>query len=446
MRRWIIALVVLVAIAGGLAGGWWWARSFPEQAVRFLSDGGLNTDRAEAFVDWLGGQAAAETEPTLVASGSIEGETVSVVSEFGGRIVGVLAHEGDQVQEGQVLVVLDTTLLLAQLGEAEALVVAAQANLGIVQAGSHPAEILAAQAAVGQALAEQAAAQVMFQDAAAILENPQQIDLEVAKARAAVELAGVEVEQAEASIALAAAERDRYRSQGSMEEKWLYAIHNHQVAAAEASLAAAEANRAGKEQTLAALLALRDNPLAIASQAHLAEANYRMAESGVAVAQAKLRELSAGPTSEEISVARAQVAQAEAAVQALKTRISLMTLRAPISGMVASSAVHSGEAAVPGATLLTISDLSHVKLTVYVPEDELDQVHLGQQVEVQVDSFPGRGFPGTVAYISQQAEFTPRNVQTQKDRVNLVFAVRVHLDNPEQLLKAGMPADAIFGW
>jgi HlyD family secretion protein len=129
----------------------------------------------------------------------------------------------------------------------------------------------------------------------------------------------------------------------------------------------------------------------------------------------------------------------------LQIQIDKTTLRAPIGGVVTSRSTHQGEAALAGATLLTIANLDEVKLTIYVPEDELGRVYLGQQVGVQVDSFPGRVFTGTISYISQQAEFTPKNVQTEKERVNMVFAVRVRLPNPAHLLKPGMPADAVLG-
>ena len=145
---------------------------------------------------------------------------------------------------------------------------------------------------------------------------------------------------------------------------------------------------------------------------------------------------------EEVAVAEAQVTQAMSAISALETQIEKMTLRSPIAGLVTSCSAHQGEAAIAGATLLSVADLDEVKLTVYIPEDKLARVYLGQQVEVQVDSFPGRAFIGTVSYISQQAEFTPRNVQTVEERVNMVFALRVRLPTPDHLLKPGMPADA----
>ena len=195
---------------------------------------------------------------------------------------------------------------------------------------------------------------------------------------------------------------------------------------------------------MAALGALRDNPLALVSQVHGAEAQFKVAAAGVGVAAARLDELKAGAMPEEVAVAEAQVARAKAASAVLQAQIDKMTLVAPIDGMVTSRSAHAGEAAIAGATLLTVAKLDEVNLTIYVPEDKLNRVHLGQAVEVQVDSFPGRVFTGTVSYISQQAEFTPRNVQTQEQRVNMVFAVKVRLPNPEYLLKPGMPADAVI--
>ena len=128
----------------------------------------------------------------------------------------------------------------------------------------------------------------------------------------------------------------------------------------------------------------------------------------------------------------------------LQTRMDKMALRTPLAGIVTSRSAHAGEAALAGATLLTVSNLDVVELTIYIPEDELGRVYLGQEVDVAVDAFPGRVFTGTISHISQQAEFTPKNVQTEKERVNMVFAVKVKLDNGDHALKPGMPADAIF--
>lgn len=444
MKRGIALLLVLVIVGGAAAGGWWYARQAPQQAIELLVKGGLEPGRAEQIIATLGGQAETPEQQALMASGTIEGEEVLVVSEFGGRIVELAVAEGDSVEAGQVVIKLDDSLLLAQVAQAEAGVEAALANLENVKAGTHPAEILAAEAALYQAQAQRDGAKTAWLDAQAILDHPQQIEAQIVQAQAAVDLAVAQVEQAQSQLALAQAERDKYRAQGSMEEKWMYRVHDYQVQAAQAGIDAALANEAGARKTLAALKALRKNPLALISQVHLAQTQYQIAEAGVLVAEARLAELQAGPTAEEIAVAEAQVAKSRAAVAALQIQLDKMTLYAPISGVVTSCPAHQGEAATAGATLLTIANLDEVRLTIYVPEDEMGRVFLGQQVRVQVDSFPGQEFSGTVSYLSQQAEFTPKNVQTEKARLNMVFAVHVRLPNPDHRLKPGMPADAIL--
>jgi HlyD family secretion protein len=99
---------------------------------------------------------------------------------------------------------------------------------------------------------------------------------------------------------------------------------------------------------------------------------------------------------------------------------------------------------VPGVALLTLADLSDVTLTVYVPEPDIDTISVGQNVNVFVDTFPGEPFTGHITFINSEAEFTPKNVQTKEERINTVFAVKIKLDNEDQRLKPGMPADAVL--
>ena len=116
-------------------------------------------------------------------------------------------------------------------------------------------------------------------------------------------------------------------------------------------------------------------------------------------------------------------------------------VRSPIDGVLLDRLVEPGEIVTPGGTILTVADLTTLTLTVYVPEDYYGQVTLSQTYPVSVDSFPGVSFPGIVTHISDQAEFTPRNVQTVQGRKNTVYAVRLTLNNPNLALKPGMPAD-----
>ena len=119
-------------------------------------------------------------------------------------------------------------------------------------------------------------------------------------------------------------------------------------------------------------------------------------------------------------------------------------VRSYLDGVVLERLYEPGELATPGSTLLTIGNLYALSLTVYVPEDRYGQINLGQTYPVKVDSFPGRVFEGKVTRIADQAEFTPRNVQTVEGRKNTVFAIRLSLDNPDLALKPGMPADVNF--
>ena len=98
----------------------------------------------------------------------------------------------------------------------------------------------------------------------------------------------------------------------------------------------------------------------------------------------------------------------------------------------------------PGAPQIKLGDLDNLTLTVYVPQDQIGKIELGQPVSVTVDAYPGRTFMGAVKFIASQAEFTPKNVQTKEQRVSMVFAVQVRLPNPDHALKPGMPADAVL--
>jgi multidrug efflux pump subunit AcrA (membrane-fusion protein) len=123
---------------------------------------------------------------------------------------------------------------------------------------------------------------------------------------------------------------------------------------------------------------------------------------------------------------------------------SVEMLRSPIDGVVLMRLFEPGEIANVGSTILVLGNLSDLTLTVYVPEDRYGQIALSQAYPVTVDSFPGRVYSGTVTHIADQAEFTPRNVQTVEGRKNTVFAIRLSLANLDLALKPGMPADVNF--
>jgi HlyD family secretion protein len=130
--------------------------------------------------------------------------------------------------------------------------------------------------------------------------------------------------------------------------------------------------------------------------------------------------------------------------QLTQAQMARMELTAPLTGVVQKQLAHRGEYVGPGTPILTVADPTDLKLTLYVHEADLGRISVGQPVDIRVDAFADRVFAGKVTTIADHAEFTPRNVQTQKDRQNLVFAVTVRVPNPDGALKAGLPVDATF--
>lgn len=526
MKRTVtILLVTLALVAAAVVTGWLYFRANPAAWDEFTAEMQGETTVSSAPRP---SERPVPKGGELLASGSIEVETITIASEWGGRVVQVATAEGEQASAGDMLLQLDQSLLLAQragaeaaVAQAQAAVDAAQAQLAQAQAGAREEDIATAEGAVQAARGSLAAAEAAV--------NQAEINAEIARsnlqAESAVGIAEAGVSQAQG--ALSAARADLTRAQAELtrllagarpEEIALYQayvaqaeallqfpkqvhetlLHNQiygtqeeqarlEVQAAQSALDAAQAQldlvlagvsgpeiaamravvmaaeaqvdiaEAGVDAAEEGVTQAENTQSTNQSQIALAEAGTATAQAQVAVAQglldqaeAQQNKLEAGATTEEIAMLQAQVDQAqaalataEAAVTALDIQLAQMTISAPVGGIVLEQLVHVGELAAPGAPVFTLADLDEVTLTVYVPEAELDRVSLGQEVEVTVDAY-SRAFDGQVVHIASEAEFTPKNVQTQEERVHMVFAVKVLLANPEHELKPGMPADAIF--
>jgi multidrug resistance efflux pump len=173
-----------------------------------------------------------------------------------------------------------------------------------------------------------------------------------------------------------------------------------------------------------------------------AYARYQSAEAAVAKVQAALDEVKAGATGEQITAAQAQVDVAQATLESAQVQLDKVSVRAPRNGVIVARSVYTGEMAAPGVIAMTLADLDTVTLTIYVPGKQLGEVALGQPMDVRVDAFTDRVFPGAVIYVSDKAEYTPRSVRTPDERASLVYAVKLKIANPDQALKPGMPAEA----
>jgi len=385
---------------------------------------------------WLVSSVSDGTSGDIHTSGFIEARDVVVALESGGRVVEVAADEGDDVSSGEVMVKVDDALLLAQQEQAAANVRLAQASL--------------AQATANRDGAEQA-----WRNALDVQSNPLELEGRIISAGGELEMAVLEllrqesievnmqVSSAEVRLEIAEAVLENYEKAESTVGGFSSQYDRHaNVLQAEKELALAEINldyrRALAEQyTLPAaalryriardgldnLLAIRENPQDINATVDQTYASFQIA---VAAAEA----------------AGMQVAQARASLEVVEVQLEKVTAVAPLSGVVAARYVEEGEIVQAGTPVLTITQLDVVTLTAYVPESRIGLVKLGQQVRVSVDSYPDDRFTGEVVFISPRAQFTPQNVQLKEEREKTVFAVKVRLDNPEQKLKPGMPADA----
>jgi HlyD family secretion protein len=431
---------------------------------------GLMVLAATAGVWWLNGGlpggAVADSPGLLIASGTIEADETVLATEVGGIIRELLADEGDSVHAGDVLVRLDDALVVAQIAQAQAGVQVAQAALDQAQAGARAEDRRVVSLTLTQAIVLRDGAKRAWDNAAAIRSNPQELNGRIAVARADLELARRQRTQAAAARDAAQAVKAQLEialatvqdgvdidtptgkvhvgpSSGALADlRAQVGVATNQWWTASESAAMAEAVAGSAERILSDLLALAGDPIALDAQVAAAKWAYEQASAGVDAASARLRLVDAGPTVEQLAVLRSQVQQAQSAVGVLQAQRAKLALRAALDGLVMSRTAHVGEMAAPGSALYALAALDPVKLTLYIPEAQVGRLRIGQTAMIQVDSFPGESFRGEVIFLSSQAEFTPKNVQTQKERVNTVFAVRVAVPNPEMKLKPGMPADA----
>jgi len=151
-----------------------------------------------------------------------------------------------------------------------------------------------------------------------------------------------------------------------------------------------------------------------------------------------------GTRKEQIAVNRANLQLGREMLEMSRVKLGYTVLKAPISGVVLVRQAELGEVVVPGTPVVTIADLDHLWLRGYISETDLGRIRWGQPATVHIDTFPNTTYRGRVSFISSEAEFTPKSVETHKERVTLVYRVKIELDNPNHELKPGMPADAVI--
>ncbi len=177
--------------------------------------------------------------------------------------------------------------------------------------------------------------------------------------------------------------------------------------------------------------------------------DYDASKSDYETTQARYREtmeqlklLRKGPRQERIDRAHADLERAKETLAVAQTQLSYATIFSPISGIVLSENVEPGEYVSPGTPVVTIGNLENTWLRAYINETDLGRVKVGQKVHVITDTYPDKVYDGYISFIASEAEFTPKNVQTEEERVKLVYRVKIEVPNPDIELKPGMPADA----
>jgi HlyD family secretion protein len=358
-----------------------------------------------AAIAWLLARSRSGAQPIRV-SGNIEVTDAELSFKIPGRVDARLVDEGETVKRGQLVARLDSVELMQEVNLRKAQVQAAQAALDELHAGSRPEETSQARSAADQAKARLAELQAGS--------RPQ----EVASAQAADRSAAADAKRLE----------DDFKRYSGLYQKQLVSTQQYDAARTASEMAQARAREAREHLDL-----VKEGPR---------KEKIEQARAAYAQAEDRYTLVKKGPRREDIEQARARLEQARQSLAVAETHLGYATLASPLSGMVLSKSVEPGEYVSAGTPVVTVADLENTWLRAYVNETDLGRVKLGQHVRIVTDTYPGKSYEGKVSFISSQAEFTPKSVQTEKVRVKLVYRIKVEIKNSNLELKPGMPADA----
>jgi multidrug resistance efflux pump len=387
-------------------------------------------------------RASAAPNTPLVGSGTIEATIVTLSPQLAGRVAEVMVQEGDTVAAGDVLLTLDDMGLQSQRRSAVLAATAAQA--------AAQAELEAAQQAL-KGLQDNAP--VVTAQAALALANARKA-LDDAQRHRSYQAKGNRA----SSETIAGTEADLTLANEKVSDAEDAVSHVSNLAPDDPKRAAAEAAlydaRHARDVIQATLNWYTGSPTDF-DQAIL-DAQVDLDQATVNQAEADFAKVRLGPDPDALRLAQTKIAaaqagldaakaQGDAAVQAIDLQLEKLEVRSSTSGVILVRNIEPGETTVPGAALFQIGQLSALEITVYLPEEQYALVKPGEQAQVRVDAYPDRIFNATVLRIADQAEFTPRNVQTVEGRKDTVYAIRLSIANPDTALKPGMPADVSFG-
>jgi HlyD family secretion protein len=353
----------------------------------------------------------------IVVSGNIELTEVNIAFKTAGRLTERTVDEGDGVKKGQVIARLDRDQLLAAREREVAGLESAQSQLAQSETS------LAWEKATLAADIEQRRAD-LGSNAARLAElNNGARPQEKLDARAAVEAAQSELDRAK---------KDWDRSQTLFKDDDISAAQFDQYRNRWESAQAAVKSATEREALVLA------GPRAEVIKAQ--EGQVERARAAVKMAEANALEMKR--REQDLGTRRAEIARSTASVALIDSQLADTIVASPVDGVVLVKAADVGEVLAPGTTVVTVGDIDHPWLRGYVNETDLGKIKLGAKAKVTTDSYPGKVYQGRVTFISSEAEFTPKQIQTEQERVKLVYRIKIEMDNPRRELKSNMPADA----
>ena len=390
-------------------------------------------------------------------SGVAEATTYDLAFEIAGKIEKYYVNEGQKVKKGDLLVKMDQDTLMARLKEAKARLGTAKANLANIKAGPRPQEIQQARAKLRDATAEYTK-----------LQNgpkPQEIQKAKASMNAALERYDLysngyrkeDIESAYNQVLgeksnLENAKKNFIRYKNLYEEDAIAARdydfqqNQYKVALSRYNSSLENYRKMKKgyrpEEKQAAY---QDYLSRKASYENLAsgtrQENISRGKANVDYWREQVDLLLEGPRIDDVKAAEKKVKEAEAAVEVVQVSLKNSKIYAPADGVIVSNNFENTEMIAAGVPVISMADLEHPWIYIFIPETEVGKVKLGDKGKITVDSFPGKDFKGEVSRIYEKAEFTPKFIQTQRERVNLVFRAKVAVENKDLIIKPGMPAD-----
>jgi len=358
-----------------------------------------------------------EATDRIVVSGNIELTQVDIAFKTSGRLIERTVNEGDSVQKGMIIARLDREQLLRQRDTALAALATAQAQLAESESAlKWQRETMQADLQLRRADLSAAESQLLQLKNGARPQEIQESKAAVAAAQAQLDQAKKDWDRAQTLYKnddISTAQYDQFRTRYESAEANLRQVKEHDGLV-----------QAGpRSETIEGASA----------QVERARASLRMGQANAIETQRR---------EEDITARRGDIERARSQIALIDSQLADTIAVSPINGIVLVKAADVGEVLAPGTSVVTVGDIEHPWLRAYIREKDLGRVKLGARVHVTTDSNPGKGYEGHVSFISSDAEFTPKQIQTAEERVKLVYRLKIDIDNARHELKSNMPADA----